>query len=152
VDVFAVFWSPSLAGIPFPTRRSLDPQGNYLTFTLSDGDQWMMMHSGELGNWYSSQRGRIAFNWVTQPLLAELASALMEKYNTTATENDCLIAGPSGAGYIVPPLAPHLGIRFFYAIVPGIVFMVALPLLIWYPITREKHAEMVKQSSSQEIE
>ena len=44
------------------------------------------------------------------------------------------------------------GIRFFYAIVPAIAFMIALPLLIWYPITREKHAEMVKQSSSQKIE
>ena len=60
----------------------------------------------------------------------------MEKYTTTATEKDCLIAGPSGAGYIVPVIA----------------FMIALPLLIWYPITREKHAEMVKQSSSQETE
>jgi GPH family glycoside/pentoside/hexuronide:cation symporter len=44
------------------------------------------------------------------------------------------------------------GIRFFYAIVPVIAFLIALPLLIWYPITREKHAEMVKQSASQETE
>ncbi|MDO9086816.1 MAG: MFS transporter [Anaerolineaceae bacterium] len=41
------------------------------------------------------------------------------------------------------------GIRFFYAIVPVIAFMIALPLLIWYPITREKHAELVKNSLSQ---
>ncbi len=87
---------------------NLDPQGIYLTFTLSDGDQLMMMHSGELGNWYSPQRGSIPFNWETQPLLTEIAPALLEKYTSTATENDCLIAGPSGAGYIVPPLAPHL--------------------------------------------
>lgn len=91
---------------PVPTHRSLDTQGIYLTFTLSDGDQLMMMHTGELGNWYSSKRGSVAFNWETQPLLAGLAPALLEKYTTTATENDCLIAGPSGAGYIVPPLAP----------------------------------------------
>ena len=44
------------------------------------------------------------------------------------------------------------GIRFFYAIVPVIAFMIALPLLIWYPITREKHAEMVKQTASHETE
>ncbi len=44
------------------------------------------------------------------------------------------------------------GIRFFYAIVPVIAFMIALPLLIWYPITREKHAQMVKQSSTHESE
>ena len=86
----------------------LDPQGVYLTFTLSDGDQLMMMHTGELGNWYSPQRGRIPFNWETQPLLTEIAPALLEKFTTAATENDCLIAGPSGAGYVVPPLVPHL--------------------------------------------
>jgi GPH family glycoside/pentoside/hexuronide:cation symporter len=34
------------------------------------------------------------------------------------------------------------GIRFFFAIVPVIAFLAALPLLIWYPITRQKHAEM----------
>ena len=41
------------------------------------------------------------------------------------------------------------GIRFFYAIVPVIAFMIALPLLIWYPLTREKHAELVRKSQSQ---
>jgi GPH family glycoside/pentoside/hexuronide:cation symporter len=35
------------------------------------------------------------------------------------------------------------GIRFFFAIVPIIAFVIALPLLIWYPITRQKHAELV---------
>lgn len=93
---------------PVSSHPTLDPQGIYLTFTLSDGDQLMMMHTGELGNWYSPKRGRIAFNWETQPLLAELAPALLEKYISTSTDNDCLIAGPSGAGYIVPPLAPLL--------------------------------------------
>jgi len=86
----------------------LDPNGVYLTFTLSDGDQLMMMSTGELGNWYSAQRGSVPFNWETQPLLAELAPALLEKYIRSATPNDCLIAGPSGAGYIIPPLAPNL--------------------------------------------
>jgi len=89
-------------------QMNLDTQGIYITFTLSDGDQLMMMHSGELGNWYDSNRGRIPFNWETQPLLTEIAPALMDKYIESATDNDCLIAGPSGAGYIVPPLAPHL--------------------------------------------
>lgn len=91
-----------------PPEPELDPQGTYLTFTLSDGDQLMMMNSGELGNWYNPQRGRIPFNWETQPLLAELAPALFEKYARTATANDCLIAGPSGAGYVIPPLSPTL--------------------------------------------
>ncbi len=38
------------------------------------------------------------------------------------------------------------GIRFFFAIVPVIAFLVALPLLIWYPLTRQKHAELLKRN------
>lgn len=37
------------------------------------------------------------------------------------------------------------GIRFFFAIVPVIAFVAALPLLIWYPITREKHARLAEK-------
>jgi hypothetical protein len=98
-------------GMPEPARvqtTELDPKGVYLTFTLSDGDQLMMMSTGQLGNWYSPERGSLPFNWETQPLLVDLAPALFEKYARTASPNDCLIAGPSGAGYIIPPLAPDL--------------------------------------------
>lgn len=91
-----------------PVQATLDDQGTYLTFTLSDGDQLMMMSTAELGNWHSPQRGRVCFNWEVQPLLAWLAPALLEKYQRSAAITDCLIAGPSGAGYIVPPLAPDL--------------------------------------------
>lgn len=83
----------------------LDPQGIYVTFTLSDGDQLMLMNTAELGNWRSPARGTVPFNWETQPLLCELAPALLERYTRTKTAKDCLVAGPSGAGYIVPPLA-----------------------------------------------
>ncbi|MGD9100519.1 MAG: MFS transporter [Anaerolineae bacterium] len=34
------------------------------------------------------------------------------------------------------------GIRLFFGPIPGIFFVLALPLLIWYPITRKTHAEM----------
>jgi GPH family glycoside/pentoside/hexuronide:cation symporter len=39
------------------------------------------------------------------------------------------------------------GIRFFFSIVPVIAFAIALPLLIWYPITRQKHAEILINSA-----
>lgn len=89
---------------PLPEVR-LDPLGTYVTFTLSDGDQLMMMNTAELGNWNSPARGSIPFNWECQPLLSELAPALLERFSRTKTANDCLVAGPSGAGYVVPPLA-----------------------------------------------
>jgi len=99
---------PNLSITAPESEAVLDPEGIYLTFTLSDGDQLMMMSTGELGNWHSPERGTIPFNWEVQPLLVELAPALLGKYQRTATPNDCLIAGPSGAGYIIPPLAPDL--------------------------------------------
>jgi GPH family glycoside/pentoside/hexuronide:cation symporter len=37
------------------------------------------------------------------------------------------------------------GIRLFFAIVPAAVILVSLPFLIWYPITRKKHAELVRE-------
>ena len=37
------------------------------------------------------------------------------------------------------------GIRLFFSIVPAVVILVSLPFLIWYPITRKNHAELVKE-------
>ena len=37
------------------------------------------------------------------------------------------------------------GIRLFFAIVPAVVILVSLPFLIKYPITRQKHAELVAE-------
>ncbi len=76
----------------------------YLTFTLSDGDQLVLMGTGELGNWRRSERGRVPFNWEVQPLLVDLAPALLAQYYESRSPADYLIGGPSGAGYIIPPL------------------------------------------------
>ena len=35
-----------------------------------------------------------------------------------------------------------LGIRFFFGPLPAVFFALALPLLIWYPITRASHARV----------
>jgi glycoside/pentoside/hexuronide:cation symporter, GPH family len=41
------------------------------------------------------------------------------------------------------------GIRLFFAIVPAVVILISLPFLIWYPITRNKHAALVKELAEQ---
>ncbi len=87
-----------------PEEVQVERDKIYLTFTLSDGDQLMMMDTGELGNWRRPERGKVPFNWETQPMLAELAPALLGLFYASLTPNDYLIAGPSGAGYIIPPL------------------------------------------------
>ncbi len=45
-----------------------------------------------------------------------------------------------------------LGIRLFFGPVPLIFFVIALPLLIWYPITRQAHAGIRSQLAARETE
>ncbi len=80
----------------------------YLTFTLSDGDQFTLMNTAEVGNWRRPEHGKVPFNWEVQPLLVEIAPALLGYYYRNLTEADMLVAGPSGAGYVIPPLVPDL--------------------------------------------
>lgn len=52
-------------------------------------------------------------------------------------------------GYVAnQPQTEHalLGIRLFFSIVPVVAFVIALPLLIWYPINRKNHAELTKKT------
>jgi GPH family glycoside/pentoside/hexuronide:cation symporter len=37
------------------------------------------------------------------------------------------------------------GIRLFFGPVPAVILAIALPLLVWYPITRKTHAEAVRR-------
>ncbi len=80
----------------------------YLTFTLSDGDQFTLMNTAEVGNWRRPEHGKVPFNWEVQPLLVEIAPALLGYYYRNLTAADMLVAGPSGAGYVIPPLVPDL--------------------------------------------
>ena len=43
-----------------------------------------------------------------------------------------------------------LGIRLFFGPVPLVLFAVALPLLVWYPITRKSHAELLRRLEARE--
>jgi GPH family glycoside/pentoside/hexuronide:cation symporter len=43
-----------------------------------------------------------------------------------------------------------LGIRLFFGPIPTLLFVAALPLLFWYPITRSKHHEIRKKLAARE--
>jgi GPH family glycoside/pentoside/hexuronide:cation symporter len=43
------------------------------------------------------------------------------------------------------------GIRVFFAIVPAAVILISLPFLIWYPITRKSHGELVKELAERKV-
>jgi len=95
-----------------PGTVTLERDRVYVSFTLSDGDQLALMNTAEVGGWRRPERGRVPFNWEIQPLLADYAPALLGYYYSTLTPADLLVAGPSGAGYVMPPLVPRLGAYF----------------------------------------
>ncbi|HEY1790111.1 MAG TPA: hypothetical protein VGJ73_18330, partial [Verrucomicrobiae bacterium] len=71
----------------------------YVSLTLSDGDNVQYMQHVMYLNWQTSARGTVPIGWTVQPLLADFDPEMMNYYWSTATTNDCLVAGPSGAGY-----------------------------------------------------
>lgn len=74
----------------------------YLTFTVSEGDNLQYNQHRLRVLWDDPYRGSVPINWSTSPLLLDAAPAILNYYQRTATANDLLIAGPSGAGYIYP--------------------------------------------------
>ncbi|MCX8182967.1 MAG: GxGYxYP family putative glycoside hydrolase [Crenarchaeota archaeon] len=80
----------------------------YVAFVQSDGDAIWAMNNFQNLNWLDGQRGRFPYTWEVQPLLLELAPGMLEHYYRTATSNDYLIAGPSGAGYTAPSVNKRL--------------------------------------------
>lgn len=78
----------------------------YLTFTFSEGDnlQYDQHHMRVL--WEDAGRGKVPLNWSISPLIRDVAPMIWAHYQRTATPNDLLVAGPSGAGYFYPSLWP----------------------------------------------
>lgn len=79
---------------PPPLRNKI-----YLTFYISDGDNVQYMQHGLRRLWRDPARGAIPIGWTVSPLAADLDPGMLNYYYRTATTNDCLVSGPSGAGY-----------------------------------------------------
>ncbi|GCF10631.1 GxGYxYP domain-containing protein [Dictyobacter arantiisoli] len=74
----------------------------YVTITVSEGDNLQYDQHAMRVLWNSPGRGSVPLNWTVSPLLADVAPAILSYYEQTATRNDLLISGPSGAGYYYP--------------------------------------------------
>jgi L-alanine-DL-glutamate epimerase-like enolase superfamily enzyme len=48
------------------------------------------------------------------------------------------------------PVWALLGIRLFFGPIPLLILLVALPLLIWYPITRQSHTALLEKLKAME--
>ncbi len=98
---------------PSPTPSSARNAKVYVSFTMSDGDNLQYCQHRMYHLWQDAARGSVPLGWTISPLLSEAAPALAEYYRRTMTANDELIAGPSGAGYILPSKWPSTQLEPF---------------------------------------
>jgi hypothetical protein len=82
------------------------PPKVYLSFAISDGDNLQYNQHRMYHLWQDPARGSVPIGWTISPVLQESAPMLADYYIRTATQYDELIAGPSGAGYILPSRWP----------------------------------------------
>ena len=87
----------------------------YLTFTFAEGDNVQYCQHRMRVLWDDAGRGSVPLNWSVSPLLVDLAPLIVSHYLTTATPNDLLVAGPSGAGYFYPSFWPQDHLPTFLA-------------------------------------
>jgi len=71
----------------------------YVSLILSDGDNIQYMQHVMKMDWSTAARGTIPIGWTVSPLASDVDPGMLNYYWNTATTNDCLISGPSGAGY-----------------------------------------------------
>jgi len=71
----------------------------YVSLILSDGDNAQFMEHVMKIDWENPARGTIPIGWTSDPLVSILDPGMYSYYWSTASSNDCLVAGPSGAGY-----------------------------------------------------
>jgi len=74
----------------------------YVSFTISDGDNLQYDQHRMARLWEDPVRGTMPIGWTISPALVRIAPSLAAYYINTASANDELIAGPSGAGYMFP--------------------------------------------------
>jgi hypothetical protein len=89
-----------------PIIPQIDSSKIYVSFTISDGDniQFSQHHMRRL--WNDPARGSIPIGWTISPILGQDIPALTAYYMNSASVNDELVAGPSGAGYMFPSSWP----------------------------------------------
>jgi len=86
---------------PVPAKPMLESGKIYVSLNFSDGDN-IQYDQGAMKIprlWGSEQRGEVPIGWTFSPVMLDAGPQIMNWYYKTATENDVLISGPSGAGY-----------------------------------------------------
>ena len=71
----------------------------YVAMILSDGDNIQYMQHVMKMDWDNPIRGTVPIGWTVSPLAVDFDPIMLNHYWNSATSNDCLVSGPSGAGY-----------------------------------------------------
>ena len=84
-----------------PEKPALQEGKIYVTLNYSDGDniQYIQHALRRDSLWENPDRGRVPIGWTFSPMLLDAAPQMIEYFFQTATPNDVLLSGPSGAGY-----------------------------------------------------
>jgi len=105
--------STVFSGVRAPIRRTQPPakvprlqKKIYLSLTMVEGDNIQYNQHRMRQMWDDPMRGQVPLGWSISVLLRDIAPAMLSYYQETQTENDLLVAGPSGAGYTYPAMWP----------------------------------------------
>ena len=88
----------------------------YVSFTISDGDNLQYNQHRMARLWEDPVRSTMPIGWTISPALVRVAPSLAAYYINTASVNDELIAGPSGAGYMFPSDWPQVQLPAFLSL------------------------------------
>ena len=85
----------------------------YLTLTMVEGDNAQYNQHRMRQIWDDAGRGAVPLNWSISAFLYDIGPAIFAYYQSTATANDLLMAGPSGAGYTYPAVWPAAALESY---------------------------------------
>ena len=112
-SVFAGVREKVEAKVPAPPPVPKLENKIYLTLTMVEGDNVQYCQHRLRDLWDDPGRGSVLLNWSISVLLLDIAPGFLNYYQTTRTENDLLLAGPSGAGYTYPAEWPAQAFEVF---------------------------------------
>jgi GxGYxYP putative glycoside hydrolase C-terminal domain/GxGYxY sequence motif in domain of unknown function N-terminal len=111
----------------------------YVAFFMTEGDNLQYNQHKLRALWDDPARGEVPISWSTSPLMLDAGRHMLNHYRRTATPNDYLLAGPTGAGYVFPQPYPDRSFRAF-ARVSG-EYMREADLTSLYGLNREGGAD-----------
>jgi len=92
---------------PTPPAPKIDPDKIYLSFVVADGDALGIVYHFQRGMFFEQSRGSIPLGWSLNAVQADYAPPMLQYYIDNATDQDCIFAASSGAGYCYPDQMPE---------------------------------------------